>query len=123
MSSLGSVRHVFFIRINPTGTAPSSPVDNTASQSDMNIVNVMLWMQRNAYEESTIRKVAKLLRHLKKNCNTGNPEDVKLYISKKTCSNGHKENLIEAYAVYMRSENRTWNQPFYQRYDKKLRAP
>jgi len=123
MLSLGSVRHVFFIRINPTGTAPSSPVDNTASQSDMNIVNVMLWMQRNAYEESTIRKVAKLLRHLKKNCNTGNPEDVKLYISKKTCSNGHKENLIEAYAVYMRSENRTWNQPFYQKYDKKRRAP
>jgi hypothetical protein len=32
----------------------------------MNIVNVMLWMQRNAYEESTIKKVGKLLRHLKK---------------------------------------------------------
>ncbi len=48
------------------GTATSSPADNTTSQSDMNILNVMLWMQRNAYEESTIRKVAKLLRHLKK---------------------------------------------------------
>jgi hypothetical protein len=35
----------------------------------MNIINIMLWMQRNAYEESTIKKVAKLLRHLKKNCN------------------------------------------------------
>jgi len=89
----------------------------------MNIVNVMLWMQRNAYEESTIRKVAKLLRHLKKNCNTADPEAVKFYVSKKNCSNGHKENLIEAYAIYMRSENLTWNQPFYERYDKKRRAP
>jgi hypothetical protein len=45
----------------------------------------MLWMKRNAYEESTIRKVAKLLRHLKKNCNTREPEEVKLYIANKKC--------------------------------------
>ena len=83
----------------------------------------MLWMQRNAYEESTIRKVGKLLRHLKKNCNTADPEAVKFYVSKKNCGNGHKENLIEAYAIYIRSENLTWNQSFYERYDKKLRAP
>jgi len=89
----------------------------------MNIVNVMLWMKRNAYEESTIKKVAKLLRHLKKNCNTKEPEEVKLYIANKTCGNGHKENLVEAYAIYIRSEGLTWNQPFYERYDKKRRAP
>ncbi len=89
----------------------------------MNIVNVMLWMQRNAYEESTIKKVGKLLRHLKKNCNTADPEAVKFYVSKKNCGNGHKENLIEAYAIYMRSENLAWNQPFYERYDKKRRPP
>jgi len=89
----------------------------------MNIVNVMLWMKRNAYEESTIRKVAKLLRHLKKNCNTKAPEEVKLYIANKTCGNGHKENLVEAYAIYIRSEGLTWEHPFYQRYDKKRRAP
>jgi len=51
------------------GTATSSPTDNTESQTDMNIVNVMLWMKRNAYEDSTIKKVAKLLGHLKKHCN------------------------------------------------------
>ena len=83
----------------------------------------MLWMQRNAYEETTIRKVTKLLRHLQKNCNTQEPEEVKAYISKKTCSNAHKENLIEAYSCYMKSENRKWKKPFYSRYDKKRRAP
>jgi len=28
----------------------------------MNIVKVMLWMKKNAYEESTIKKTAKILR-------------------------------------------------------------
>jgi hypothetical protein len=46
-----------------------------------------------------------------------------MYIAKKNCSNGHKENLVEAYAIYIRSEGLTWSQPFYQRYDKKRRAP
>ena len=77
-------------------------------------------MKRNAYEESTIKKVAKLLRHLQRNCNTAEPEEVKMCIAKKNCSNGHKENLVEAYSIHMRSENKEWNQPFYQRYDKKL---
>lgn len=84
----------------------------------------MLWMQRNAYEPTTIKKVAKLLRHIQRYCtNPTNPEAVKLFVSKKTCSNGHKQNLVEAYALYIKSENKTWEQPFYQRYDKKHRAP
>ena len=89
----------------------------------MNIVNIMLWMKRNAYEDSTIKKTAKLLRHLQRYSNTAEPEEVKMYIAKKNCSNGHKENLVEAYAIYIRSEGLTWEQPFYQRYDKKRRAP
>ena len=119
----GSVRHDFFIFPGQTGTATSSPVDRTASQSDMNIVNTMLWMKRNAYQESTIAKVAKLLRHLKRNCDTNKPEEVKLYISEKNCSDAHKENLVEAYACYMKSVNQEWEQPFYARYSKKRKAP
>ena len=38
-----------------------------------------------------------------KNCNTKDPEEVKFYISKKQCSNAHKENLIEAYAIVIKS--------------------
>jgi hypothetical protein len=45
----------------------------------------MLWMRRNAYEDSTIRKVAKLLRYLTKSCNMQDAEAVKFYISKKKC--------------------------------------
>lgn len=32
------------------------------------IVNVMLWMKNNAYEPTTIKRVAKELRHLERNC-------------------------------------------------------
>jgi hypothetical protein len=56
----------------------------------MNIVNVVLWMNRNAYEDSTIKKTAKLLRHLQTNCNTKEPEEVKTYIENKNVSNRHK---------------------------------
>jgi hypothetical protein len=75
----------------------------------------MLWMKKNAYEHSTIKKVAKLLRHLKRNCNAADPEEVKLFVANKTCGNGHKENLIEAYDLRMQSEGLTWDKPFYQR--------
>jgi integrase len=95
----------------------------SAHKTPLNVVNVMLWMQRNAYEASTIAKVAKLLRHLQKYCNTSEPEEVKMYVSKKHCSNAYKENLIEAYSCYMKSENRNWDKPFYARYEKKRRAP
>jgi len=59
------------------GTATSSPVDWTTSPTDMNIVNVMLWMKRNTYQETTIATVAKLLSYLQGNCETSEPEEVK----------------------------------------------
>ena len=89
----------------------------------LNITNVMLWMKKNAYEPTTIKRVAKELRHLEHNCNTSKPEEVKLYIANKTCSNGRKENLIESYAIVIKSLGLKWNQPFYQRHDKKRRSP
>ena len=66
-----------FICINQPGTATSSPTNATASQA---IINTMLWMKKNAYEESTIRRVAKRLKHLLKNCNFNDPEDLKAYV-------------------------------------------
>jgi hypothetical protein len=39
------------------GTATSSPVHTEASQS-INIVNIKLWTKKNAYEDSTNKKLA-----------------------------------------------------------------
>jgi len=121
---LGSVRHKFVICINPTGTATSSPVLTTASQFDINVENVKIWMQANAYEESTIRNRIKKLKQIIRECkNPTSAEAVKIHISKKQCSNGFKQTLVETYDIYMQSEGLTWNKPFYQRYDKKRKAP
>jgi hypothetical protein len=54
------------------GTATSSPIKTTASRI-INVVNVMLWIKKNAYEETTIKETAKRLRHLIANCNTTDP--------------------------------------------------
>jgi hypothetical protein len=117
---LGSVRHDFFICINQTGTATSSPDIRTPSPT---IINVMLWMKRNAYEDTTIKATAKRLKHLQKNCTLADPEIIKTFVANKKCGNAFKESLIEAYAIYIRSIGQTWNQPFYARYDKLPKIP
>ena len=83
----------------------------------------MLYMKRNAYADTTIKVVGKRLRHLERNCDLHDPENVKTFIGNKTASNGHKQTLIEAYAILMRSINQEWSQPFYKRYDKMPKIP
>ena len=80
-------------------------------------------MKKEAYEPTTIKRVVKELKHLERNCNTAKPEEVKLYIADKKVSNARKENLIESYNIAIQSLGLTWNKPFYQRQDKKRRAP
>ena len=80
-------------------------------------------MKKNGYADTTIKAVGKKLRYLQKNCNLQDPEDVKGHIANKQCGNGHKESLIEAYAILMKSINKEWKQPFYKKYDKLPKIP
>ena len=77
-------------------TLKTNPDKNQDPQDigKLNIPNVMLWMKKNAYEPTTIQRVAKELRHLERSCNTSKPEEVKLFISNKKSSNARKENLL-----------------------------
>jgi len=109
---MGSVRHEFFIFPDQTGTATSSPDVLTPSPA---IINVMLWMKKEAYEDSTIKATAKRLKHLQKNCHLADPESVKIFVANKKCSNAFKETLIEVYDIFMRSIGQQWSKPFYTR--------
>ncbi len=80
-------------------------------------------MKKEAYEETTIQATAKRLKHLQKNSQLENPENIKTYIANKQCSNAYKECLTEAYDIYLRSVNQTWSKPYYQRYDKLPKIP
>jgi len=70
----------FFIFPGQTGTATSSPDIKTPSP---NIINVMLWMKRNAYADSTIKATAKRLKHLQKYCDLIQPEEVIAFTANK----------------------------------------
>jgi len=96
------------------------PLPTTASQY---LINTMLWMKKEAYEDSTIKCVAKRLAHLARYSTLADPEAIKTFVADKQCSNAYKESLIEAYAINMRSTNQTWKQLFYNRYDKLPKLP
>jgi integrase len=83
----------------------------------------MLWMKKQAYEETTIKATAKRLKHLQKNCHLADPESIKLFVANKKCSNAFKVSLIETYHIYMKSIGQQWNKPFYTRYDKLPKIP
>ena len=80
-------------------------------------------MKKNGYEETTIKATGKRLRHLQRNCNIQDPEDVKGYVANKKCSNAFKECLIETYDILMKSISQEWKKPFYARYDKLPKIP
>jgi integrase len=90
---------------------------------NINIPNLIIWMKKQAYEETTIKRVIKELKHIIRNCDSRKPEEVKLFIANKQCENGRKENLIEAYDKVIKSLGMNWKKPFYQRKRKKRRSP
>lgn len=90
---------------------------------NINIPNLIIWMKKEAYEETTIRRILKEVKHIIRNCDSRKPEEVKLFIANKKCSNGRKENLIEAYDKVIQSLQLNWKKPFYQRRRTKRRAP
>jgi integrase len=124
-SFLGSVCHEVFIPFGRSGTATSSPDENTPSPTNKysDIPNVLWYMKKNGYADTTIEATGKRLRYLQRNCNLKDPEEVKGYIANKQCSNAYKETLIETYNLLMKSMNQEWEKPFYQRYDKLPKIP
>ena len=64
-------------------------IPHIQNDSPTNKVFSTLWyMKKEAYADSTIGAVGNRLRHLSRNCNLNNPEDVKGFIARKNCSYG-----------------------------------
>ncbi|GEM_PF-6457920 len=80
-------------------------------------------MKKNAYADTTIKATGKRLKHLERNCNLENPEQVKGFIANKQCSNAYKETLTETYDYYCQANGISWDKPFYKRYDKLPKIP
>jgi len=56
-------------------------------------------LKKQGRKESTLASISKRLRYLDKNLDLGDPEKVKEFIANLQCSDGYKDNLIDAYSA------------------------
>ena len=91
------------------------PAPQREPTSKGNIINVLFWMKKQGYAESTIRTTARRLKHLSSLCNLDDPERVKEVIASKECSEGYKRNLVNDYLYYLKAHGLSWEKPRYQK--------
>ena len=73
--------------------------------------------------DSTLKKILQRLNHLKKNVDLDKPEKVKQFIANKQCSDGYKDNLVDAYSHYCTYCDIQWIKPKYYRVERITRVP
>jgi len=94
----------------------TSPHQNPPS-FDGTIPQFIMYCQKQAMAEATIRTKYKILRvMLRNNVNLSNPEEVKLFIARnKNWSNGHKISAVYAYNDYAKMLGIKWEIPYYKK--------
>jgi len=80
-------------------------------------------MKANGMSDYTIESTRKALRIIEKHANLDKPEIVKLYISRKECSDGFKANLCNAYARHCKYYKIEWEKPKYTPETRQIRVP
>ena len=103
----------------------STPIPGSKLESSYSskIFNVIWALKKQGYSEETIRVTGKLLKGLAKSSNLDRPESVKACIAQKHCSNGYKENLVNAYDHYAKFHGLFWVKPFYRRIERHPKIP
>jgi len=79
------------------------------------IVNFLLHLKKKGYSESTLLGYSKILRHLAKNMDLNEPEEVSEFIANKRVSEGRKQLLVDDYATYCAWKRLHFDKPFYKR--------
>lgn len=90
-----------------------------STQADMKgkLVELMFWMQKQGYKESTIRtRITRLEMLVRRGAKLYDPESVKETIAlQKTWGDGTKANVVDAYTCFLEKEGLTWKPPRYTR--------
>ena len=81
-------------------TRPRAQKQGLRVSSNEKIVNTLLRLRNSGLAKGTLRNISFNLKHLSKNCDLENPEDVKEYLAKKNCANSFKMNLVKSYNYY-----------------------
>jgi len=84
----------------------------------------VVWkLKKQGRKESTLVAISRKLRYLEKHVDLGQPERVKEFIANLQCSDGHKDNLVDAYSHYANSNGLQWSKPRYVREERVTRVP
>ncbi len=82
------------------------------------IVNFALWMRKEGFKHSTCYYGVQTLKTVARNANLYNPEAVKDYLAKATCSESRKERIVWELIRFYKWKNIPFNPPHYRPVDK-----
>ena len=94
-----------------------------APKTDSLLFQVAYQLKKEGRKETTVTIIARKLRYLARNVDLNQPEKVKEYIANLNCSDGHKDNLVDAYSHYCQFFKIQWIKPKYQREERITRVP
>jgi integrase len=84
----------------------------------------VVWeLKKQGRKETTLQSISKRLRYLNKKVDLDDPEKVKEYIANLQCTDGYKDNLIDAYSHYAKFCKIHWTKPKYMREERITRVP
>jgi integrase len=95
----------------------------TPNKTNPTLLNVLIKLESNGLELSTIKTIEKRLTILSKHADLNNPEQVKKAIAKFGKSNGYKNSLTVAYNHYCKYYKIEWEKPRYKTDRKIIKVP
>ena len=96
---------------------------NPTPRTNLGPVAVVWHLKKLGRKDSTLVSLLKRLKYLAKNVDLSQPEKVKQFIASKSCSDGYKDNLIDAYSHYCKLNDIQWIKPKYFRLERITRVP
>ncbi len=84
---------------------------------------VVQFLKNKARKGTIIAAIGRKLRNLAKNINLNNPEKVKAYVAGLSCSDGHRDNIINAYSHYRIFPKYSVEKSIYQREERMTKIP
>jgi len=98
----------------PTKNEPAGATGLDLATIKGKIIEFAWWLQKEGYDEETIKVRASLIKRLVKlGANLYDPETIKVVLGKQKWNNGYKRNFIYAYTSFLKMEKLTWDPPKY----------
>jgi len=85
-------------------------------------LSLLVHPHTHGYDRDTLKGTAKHLRHLERNCNLSDPDEVLRFIASKENSN-YKNILAGAYDLYAKYYKILWQRPAYAKSERRIHVP